>query len=304
MNSRVKSFVLLVLCFALVTVSVSPAWALSYFRARIRSNPMVFSGPGKDYYHANHGKAQYGGGVVRVYGKTCTNWIMIGYGTTNRHYRIGYVAPAMLDKLYEMPEGAEVTLLSLSSAHAELSRRAVLTDDPVVYGLEAGIVSLPKGRDVIFLANMGSWAYVEVVTKQGKMRGFVSRSAVSMSRSIPESGGENFNVQSETKYVFPTAAPQQYVTPAPTDAYADAPAAAGVPQIGSTVFYLGDKASPILWAQEKLNAIGYALTLTGTLDAYTLSALKDMRRLHGLAEAEYLDQALLDLIGSEAEWEG
>ncbi|MBQ8080783.1 MAG: hypothetical protein IJ240_02670 [Clostridia bacterium] len=278
---------LLITCVA----CMAQAATLGYYKARIKGNPKVYSGPGTKYFRGANGKAQYGGGVVRIYGEESIGWLMIGYQNSAGDYRIGYVEPAMKEKIYKAPEGAEPAKLQFAYAQAELNQRATLTDDPVIKA--TGVVSLPKGRDVTYLATTGRWAYIEVSTKKGTMRGFVKKSAVSMSRSIAESGKESFDVGAASAGTSATAKPKATPRPTATPKPKTLASYAGIPYIGATVYAAGQNAYAVLWAQKQLNQLGYYVPETATLDDDTAGALVDYRARTGLSGSG-IDQALID----------
>ena len=177
----------LVLLCAALPQSAGAWYSLSYTEARISSSPAVYSGPGTNYYRAAGGKAQYGkGGVARIYGKTGTGWLMIGYQTGKGIYRIGYVKAGESD-LYNW-SGSYMPTLSFDFYDAYINTACLITMDPVCdYTQEAW---LPQGTWVKYLANLdGTWDYVEAETSLGTMRGFV-------------------RTENVTIYTKPTATPQ------------------------------------------------------------------------------------------------
>ncbi len=127
----------------------------------------VYTGPGEQYYQA--GDAQVSGGTdCRLYGSE-NGFLLIGYGTADGGYRIGYITAKAL------PEGAATSALELSAIPRVLTAAAPLTDDPVINALPLG--ELPAGSAVTALASLnenGQWAYVEVADFMGSpARGFI-----------------------------------------------------------------------------------------------------------------------------------
>lgn len=178
----------------LLTISLGTAYAaseLTHFSARISASPAVYSGPGKEYYRANNGKAQYGrGGVARIYGLASNGWMMIGYELGSGDYRIGYVAPKNAELLYDVKGGESgIPQLNLSNTPASITRDCDLTDDPVIH--TNPIAGLGKGTSVTYLATLGSWAYIEVDCSIGLTRAFVRKEYVSTSGGTGGNTGNN-----------------------------------------------------------------------------------------------------------------
>lgn len=168
----------------LLTISLGTAYAageLTHFTARISASPALYSGPGKEYYRANNGKAQYGrGGVARIYGLAPNGWMMIGYELGTGDYRIGYVAPKNAELLYDVKGGdSGIPQLSLANTAASITRDCDLTDDPIIH--TNPIATLGKGTSVTYLATLGNWAYIEVDCSIGLTRAFVRKEYVSAS---------------------------------------------------------------------------------------------------------------------------
>ena len=129
----------------------------------------VYTGPGETYFRV--GNATLGGGVCRLYG-SIGDWLLIGYGTSDGGYRIGFITNTAL------PETITTSELLLSSAHVTLQSEASITDDPVINAVAFG--KLPAGSQVTVLAYLNdanNWAYVEVTDFQDgrPARGFINR---------------------------------------------------------------------------------------------------------------------------------
>ncbi len=179
-----RFFFLVAILAAFVAIPFLQAHAISeltYFSARIGASPAVYSGPGKEYYRANSGKAQYGrGGVARIYGLASNGWMMVGYELGSGDYRIGYVAPKNADLLYDVEEcNTSIPRLKLDSVPATITRTCDLTDDPVIH--TKPIAELKKGTAVTYLATHGNWAYIEADSSIGLVRAFVRKEYVSTS---------------------------------------------------------------------------------------------------------------------------
>ena len=175
---------------------------LTHFTARIGDSPAVYSGPGKEYYRANNGKAQYGkGGVARIYGLAAGGWMMIGYELGSGDYRIGYVAPKYAEMLYDIKDNdGRIPALKLDSIAATITSACNLTDDPVIH--TKPIAELPAGTAVTYLATLGNWAYVEVNSDIGLARAFVRKEYVSTSGgpATPPAQGEQHNASWASMY--------------------------------------------------------------------------------------------------------
>ena len=160
---------LLILCLSLVPEAQAMANLDHYINANFGRSYDVYSGPGRNYYRANSGKAMYGGGAARVYGME-GDWIMMGYQTSGGDYRIGYVHKDALNTAKYVEGTIEPLYFDHYIAFADDYCR--ITDDPIIN--TKMICSLPENTPVTVLATLGdSWTYIEANTSQGLMRGFV-----------------------------------------------------------------------------------------------------------------------------------
>lgn len=195
---------LLVLCLSFLPEARAMATLDSYFNANFGRSYDVFSGPGRNYYRANMGKAMYGGGAARVYGME-GDWIMMGYQTSGGDYRIGYVHKDALSTA----KYVDGTILPLNFDHyvAYADDYCRITDDPIINNKM--ICTLPENTAVTVLATMGtSWTYIEANTSQGLMRGFV------WSMHLKNSNAPV--TPSPTMVPLPTMPPQPTMIPWPT----------------------------------------------------------------------------------------
>ncbi len=129
----------------------------------------VYSGPGEHYYRVEN--ATLGGGTCRLYGAT-GDWILIGYGTTDGGYRIGFITRTAL------PEGIIAAELLLAYEPRTLLSDAPVNDDPIISPDAFG--EFPAGSTVFVLAYISDnerYAYVEVPDfGDGRpVRGFIRR---------------------------------------------------------------------------------------------------------------------------------
>lgn len=206
-----KKFTALLLAMAImISLAAVPAKALTsldnFVSGRFSKVLPVYSGPGKDYYRANNGKASYGGaGAVRIYG-VVDGWVLMGYGLSNGDYRIGYVEGSALDTATGL-KGAVNTNLKLSDRVMYTTENVNITDDPIVKCTRVEVI--PANTEVIALGIMdGKWAYVEVMSQTGKkMRGFVGYG------SLVDKDGYRPPVPTATPYVPPTARPTATAMP-------------------------------------------------------------------------------------------
>ena len=124
----------------------------------------VYSGPGEYYVRGANGKALVStNDWMQVFGRE-NGWIMIQYAISRDHMRIGWIPESAL------PAKAEVYDLRFDTLIARVTRQSVLTDDPLFSA--ATLRTLEEGSEVIWMATMGDWAYVEVAGTE-MVRGFV-----------------------------------------------------------------------------------------------------------------------------------
>lgn len=129
----------------------------------------VFSGPDKDFIRSAKGKAAVStNDWIQVFGQE-EDWILIQYAIDKDHYRFGYIPAKAL------PKKTTVKELAFVRTAARLQYAVPVTDDPLFSGAE--LTRLQSGEEVILLANMGQWAYIEV-DGQKKCRGFVPMDSV------------------------------------------------------------------------------------------------------------------------------
>jgi len=127
----------------------------------------VYTGPGEDYYRVEN--ATLGGGVCRLYGAT-GDWLLIGYGTTDGGYRIGFITKEAL------PDNIATQELALSTRQEILAKAAKINDDPIINPKPFG--ELGKGAAITVLAYISDnprYVYVEAPNfRNGQpARGFI-----------------------------------------------------------------------------------------------------------------------------------
>ena len=171
----------------------------SYFTARFNKSPKFYTGPGSDYYRANNGKAQYGGGgVARVYGYE-GSWLLLGYETGAGVYRIGYFEKKYLNNMTVEKGNGNVRQLYFEYRNAWIVNTCQITDDPVMK--QTPFATLQRGQSCSYLASMGSeWAYIELTlpSEKKKARGFVPIRSVTFSPISGNSSDDSYIPGSNT----------------------------------------------------------------------------------------------------------
>lgn len=160
--------------FALADPDITvPQYLPEYQKAFVNGKYPVYTGPGEQYYRAAEGKATVGRTEIRVWGAEGREgeWALIGYGTSDGGYRMGYV-------LYEEAHNLRFPQQFIANEAVRLPQDTPLTDDPIVH--EVTLATLPAGTVVTVLAYLrGSYreyAMVELGNYQGQpLRGFVAR---------------------------------------------------------------------------------------------------------------------------------
>lgn len=124
----------------------------------------VYIGPGEAYGRAAGGKASVStNDWIQVFGEE-NGYAMIQYDISSEKMRIGFIEAAAL------PKKADVDELVYEPIDALTTERAKLTDDPL--GAQTALATIAKDTQVLWLATMGDWAYVEIDAEQ-LLRGFV-----------------------------------------------------------------------------------------------------------------------------------
>ena len=125
----------------------------------------VFSGPGENYLRGGNDKAAVStNDWIQVFGKE-NGWIMIQYDITSDHMRIGWIEESA------MPKNANVKNADFSHTIMHTAAQCTMTDDPLFSA--SALLTIPENSEVICLATMGSWAYVEWGGASQLVRGFV-----------------------------------------------------------------------------------------------------------------------------------
>ena len=125
----------------------------------------VYQGPGVQYGQAGRGKAAVStNDWIQVFGEE-NGWIMIQYDITSDHMRIGWIESKAL------PKNTSVKQLSFEPLSAYTTDAVSITDDPLYSRTSIG--TLNQNASVVWLATMGEWAYIEMVSGGSPVRGFV-----------------------------------------------------------------------------------------------------------------------------------
>ena len=131
----------------------------------------VYIGPGEEYGRAAGGKASVStNDWIQVFGEE-NGYIMIQYDISSEKMRIGFIDASAL------PKKAAVEELVYEPVDAWTTERAKLTDDPL--GAQTALATIAKDTQLLWLATMGDWAYVEIDAEQ-LLRGFVRAEQLSM----------------------------------------------------------------------------------------------------------------------------
>jgi len=224
-----KKIILLLLAVTLLAiVSAAAAENLNEsFRATFSASPAVFSGPGRTYWRANNGKAQYGsGGGALVFGRT-QNWIMIYYETGKASGSVGRIGFISYDNINKMNTSyyGEIKWLNFEHTTAWASRTVDITDDPVKYA--KAYWTVPKDTELTYLADyrtdLGHWAYVEVYLPESgqNARGFIPYSDVSFSYPGSGSSGQYVSPQTGSTGVWARANQRLATRSGPSTRYED-----------------------------------------------------------------------------------
>lgn len=134
----------------------------------------VYSGPGAHYVRAANGKATAStNDWIQVFGIE-KDYVLIQYALSSEQMRFGYIAASALPKEHSVHQ------LVLDYAPAHIISECSLTDDPLKS--QKAVATLSPGDQVIWLAFMGNFAYIETVSDPPQ-RGFVNSDAVAMEYS-------------------------------------------------------------------------------------------------------------------------
>ena len=125
----------------------------------------VYSAPSETSLRGGKGKALVStNDWIQVFGQD-KGFILIQYDITRDHMRFGYIDAAAL------PKNTQVKALNFSGRLMKAKAATPLTDDPL--NSRAALGSLAAGQDVVQLATMGAWVYVETTLNGLAARGFV-----------------------------------------------------------------------------------------------------------------------------------
>lgn len=135
----------------------------------------VYQGPGEEYGRAANGKASVStNDWIQVFGEE-NGYVMIQYDISSDRMRIGWIEASSL------PKNADVDELRFAPVRAHTTGQARMTDDPLHSQTEIAVIA--SGSEVLWLATMGDWAYVEA-DEGAPLRGFVRRNLLTTQRSV------------------------------------------------------------------------------------------------------------------------
>ena len=140
----------------------------------------VYSGPSDKTIRGANNKASVStNSWIQVFGRE-NGWILIQYSIDTSHYRFGYIEESSL------PKNAVVGNLGFNRRDAVIQSNVNVTDDPL-YSQNV-LATVSAGENVVWLANMGSWAYIE----GANYRGFVPASAIAAANETPVADNSAF----------------------------------------------------------------------------------------------------------------
>ena len=160
----------------------------------------VYSAPDKDSVRSAKGKAAVStNDWIQVFGQE-EDWILIQYAIDKDHYRFGYISAKAL------PKKTTVKELGFPRSSMKTQCAVDVTDDPLFSG--AVLTRLESGKDVVLLAEMGEWAYIEV-EGETKCRGFVPKDSVGFDdenahryATFTAGNGKQYNLFTIQKFLY------------------------------------------------------------------------------------------------------
>ena len=160
----------------------------------------VYSAPDKNSVRSAKGKAAVStNDWIQVFGQE-EDWILIQYAIDKDHYRFGYISAKAL------PKKTTVKELGFPRSSMKTQCTVDVTDDPLFSG--AVLTSLDSGKDVVLLAEMGEWAYIEV-EGETKCRGFVPIDSVGFDdenahryATFTAGNGKQYNLFTIQKFLY------------------------------------------------------------------------------------------------------
>ncbi len=134
----------------------------------------VYTGPGEQYERVNNKAVVSTNDWIQVFGVE-QGYAMIQYAITSGQRRIGYINAVFL------PDNASVSTLEFSYIPAVITQKTELTDDPL--GGRTSLHTIRDGTEVLLLAVMDDWMYVEWNGGEKPVRGFVPATAIQQDNS-------------------------------------------------------------------------------------------------------------------------
>ena len=173
----------LLACAALAEAKapVLPEGDLRVMEVSLRPNQVwtVYTGPDEQYAAANNGKAKLSTkDWVQVLGGEGGGRILVQYAVSEDRLRMGWIdaeALAEKDRTYEVCF-APGEKYEWRPCH--MSRLCALTDDPLLS--MSVTATLREGEKASYLCRMGEWAFIDVETGRGRLRGFAPLDAIAL----------------------------------------------------------------------------------------------------------------------------
>ena len=132
----------------------------------------LYCGPTQGFYRAGEQALDLGRPYVYFGQFDC--WAMVAQGTPDTFGPVGWVESALLETL---PDALELAFESALTAMVE--EEAPVTNDPLsVCSDDIWALTLPRGTQVVILAQMGDWLYVQTELDALPARVFIPSSTV------------------------------------------------------------------------------------------------------------------------------
>lgn len=135
----------------------------------------VYTGPGSNFFRAANGKASVSTNESIKFAGEENGWAAIEYEVGANNRRIGYV------NLNQVKDKMHLRELELLYDSGLTITECILTDEPD--GSHTAIATLKPLTEIVLLGRYldrrnGDWAYIDVQTEAGLVRGFVDNSCV------------------------------------------------------------------------------------------------------------------------------
>ena len=132
----------------------------------------LYCGPTQGFYRADEETLDPGKPYVYFGHFDC--WSMVAQGTPDAFGPVGWVESALLDTLPDMPARAFESALT-----ARVEEDAPVTNDPLAVSADNHRArTLPRGTQVVILAQMGDWLYIQTELDTLPARVFIPSNTV------------------------------------------------------------------------------------------------------------------------------